>query len=277
MDVKPPRPPPFPPPLQPDPEPWRDEDDAYGPRPPPSSGSVVALGILNIVFALVCGCSLGSASAVLSEISERDGGVAFGSDWDQQMEAFYEEMLNDADSQMERDDLELQLDFMKSEEVKDALREASSILSTSEMGTRLQQASTAGLVIQLLMLLSGVLLLARIRIARPLALSATFLTILVQIALLVFMLGVVDELELTFGERIDQAAAGNAQHFGPAARERMEEDVTGRVGEALRELVVGATGVAILYPLIAFLVLLFSRSIRSILDEGRVASRPDVF
>lgn len=274
MDDKPPPLPPTPPPPAQDP--WREDYETYRPVQRPASGGVIAIGILNLIFALVCGCTHGLTSAVLSEVRETDKDIFF-SDWDRQMDSVYDEMLQTAESDSERDEIERQRAFMKSTEVKEAMRETVTLLATSESGARLRHGTTAGLVVQILMLLSGALLLARVRVARPLALAATFLTMLVQIVLLVFTLGIVDELELALGDRLDQAARENSQNFDPATREFMEDNVTAMFSDLMRVSALGMTGIAVVYPLVAFLVLLLSRSIRRALDDDPVAAKPDVF
>ena len=277
MNVKPPPPPPFPPPPQPGGEPWGDDEDGLYSVERPSAAGVVALGLLNVLFALVCGCAHGSLGTVLEQVNAQEEQEVFGAGWDEQLDTFYAGMLDNATSQEERDDIERQRAFMKSDEVKEAFLEACAVLSTSDMGKRLQQASMAAVAVQLLMLLSGVLLLTRARISRSLGLAATFLTMLVQVTVLVFLLGVVDELELAVEDRIVEAARQDNQNLDPAARDLVDQSVSGFVGESLRAGAVVTTILAILYPLLAFLFLLFSRGVRRALEDDGRALRPDVF
>lgn len=96
MNVKPPPPPPFPPPPQPGGEPWGDDEDGLYSVERPSAAGVVALGLLNVLFALVCGCAHGSLGTVLEQVNAQEEQEVFGAGWDEQLDTFYAGMLDNA-------------------------------------------------------------------------------------------------------------------------------------------------------------------------------------
>lgn len=289
MDASPPStPPPHPPtpPLPPGtppggmlpPDPM-DDDDAYRPIQAPPTGGVIALGILNIVFALICGCTHGSGAAMLGEIENADADVFTGSDFDRRLDEQFAPEIAKAEDEEQKRALESLRDYLKSPEFKEAASEAITYMGTSETGQRLKMATTAGVIAQVLMLLSGALLLARMRVARPLALVATFATIAVQIGWLVFALEAVEDVELRILERIDEAVAERGEKPAENDVERaFQEAMSEDFGDAFRGVTMVGTGLAIIYPLIAFLVILLSRNIRRALDDDPpVAAKPDIF
>ena len=274
--------PPGPPPMPPTGDsglPPTDPLDDHGYRlgPTPSTGGVVAFGILHIVFALICGCTNGSAAAVLAGISNADSDVFAGEEFDQQIDVQFAEQIALAESDEDRKALESLRDYLKSQEFKDAAAEAITYIASSESGGRLKMTTSAGLFAQILMLLSGALLLARVRIARALSLVATFATIGVQIAWLVFSLAVIDDVELRIMERIQEEIAEQELTQPNAPDMGFSDEVVEEIGTAFRSFTMIGTGFAILYPLIAFLVILLSRNIRRVLEGERVTANPDVF
>ena len=283
MDSQPPSAPPPPPPIPQPPLGGLPPSDggfdayAYDRIEPPSTGGVVVFGILNLIFALICGCGHGTGVAAISGLGEADVSMLSDASFNAEMDKAFEEQLAEASDEDERRAMEAMRDYMKSDEFKDVAREAIQYIGTSKTGEGLRQISAGGLIAQLLMLLSGGLLLARVRIGRPLALLATFSTIVVQVAWMMFAIEAVDDLEFRLIERMDEAAAEQGIDDPSEVNRVLSDHLTEDFGTTFRSMAVVGTVMSAIYPLIAFLVILLSGNIRKALAGHRDSLRQDVF
>ena len=126
---------------------------------------MIAFGILNLIFALVCGCIHGSGVGFLSQIGETDVNIFEDPQFDQSIDEAFDEEIAKTDDADEKRALESLRDYIKSDEFKQTVSEAVTYMAESENGQRLKQVMTAGAIAQILMLLSGALLLARVKVA----------------------------------------------------------------------------------------------------------------
>ena len=94
-----------------------------------------------------------------------------------------------------------------------------------------------------------------------------------QIVFLVLSLEMVQEVQDVMMDRVDEAAA--SQNLDPAVGDVLREIASRDTTDNFRVFMIAVTGVAIVYPFVAFLVLLLSRSVREALRAARLERKPD--
>ena len=133
--------------------------------PPPSSGLLVTFAVLNLLFALACGCISGfSSSLVVKFASVRPGEIEQG--YDEGMAQFIDMQMNQVHSDMDRQHLKQMQEIFKKPEVRRAVIDGMVRVPQSPGFGQLKTGSLIQVAGMVVLLISSILLLMRLGAGR---------------------------------------------------------------------------------------------------------------
>jgi len=233
------------------------------PTRPKSSFGLIAIGILNILFGLVCGCTTGLGALTITGLSEADPEHVFSANFNEAVESAIEEQIEQANTDEERRALREAQDFMTSSEFQKVMGNVLIAVVESPAVSSLETLAYASLVAQIAFLISGVLLLMRVSVARPFSIVVALVTLALTVASVLYLNQVTDEIQNSMSAQLEEGVLD--EKTDPSVREALE-GMTEALGQPLKAAWTVTGAISALYPFIVVLVLLFSRNIQEVLS-----------
>jgi hypothetical protein len=250
MGPQQPGPPPGPPSVPPPGQGWP------GPPPPPRQGSgfLTAIGVLNLVFSLLCGCVSLTWAATWAMLEEDPDQIAaqINTGFRKSMEISLERGAREKDSAAVRAIAE---EASKPESVRDLLLAASASPASSAIRTATMAAGLA----QAGLFVGSILLLMRKNSGRVLSMLALLVFIAATIATFVKFSGPAQAIGEELKTKV--TAAPGYQALAPDDRADADQVLT-HSPEILQSIVVGVSAFTMAWPAIALLILFASKSIK---------------
>ncbi|MAG58804.1 MAG: hypothetical protein CMJ83_21150 [Planctomycetes bacterium] len=254
-------------------------ESEWEPEKPRSSGGLVAIGILNILFALVCGCTNGFGAIMLATFGESGSEVLVDKEtWDSKIDQSFERQLDQEDDEEKRRQLEKAQRFLKSPEFRTVFQNVFRAVGESPTTSRLRTIYTIATILQACFLVSGIMLLMRNRFARPLTIFVAAATIAVNAATVISMNSFTNEVHDSLISQIEETLEGEqAPDLADETRDMIGEIADGFGGPVQGiSLLFGI--VASIYPFVALLVVMLAKGIADALGTpSPVQKKPSTF
>ena len=241
-----------------------------GPERRPDSAALKTIGILNILFAVLCGCidtSLWVSASQLMDPASLPTREKFVSDYMREVRNEHAKALASAGTDEEKRTAEEHFGPFEDEEVASVGYDAVVAVSHSESLAKSARFGLFAVLLQVGLLTSGILLLARVSFGRMLAILVCLGLIVLNILLPAALTDTTDHLADRFMTGLAEVKPDVAQDLSPTSKDQVVKIVHAvKAGAPVAYYSVGAFFA--LYPVIALLILLFSTSLKRGLGIG---------
>jgi hypothetical protein len=232
-----------------------------GPPPPPpqpASGLLTFVAVFNLVFALFCGCTSGIWALAWSGIQQDPAQtVAWLEEHKEEFRAKVREEIEKDQSQPMNPGMKVAVEqtvdpeVMKDLVVAAARNPATPVIRTSTLVAAIAQA---------VLFIGSILLLMRKSAGRGLSILALLAFIGATIATMMKFPAFAVDVGEKWGSRITETS--NFRELSAADQSLIQERFTDQLPEVMKGFVTAISIVALVWPVIALLILLLSRSIR---------------
>ncbi len=273
----PPPVPPTPPPMPPQQPAWASPPPSPQPvyLPQPSTGLLTFFGVMNLLFALTCGCSnmfFASAWTGFREAASPDQIQETRDRWPDIVDRMRSQLRSQAHGDRDRENAEQIAAFMTDQ--REPILAAVQEIGTRPTSRRAQGASVGAAVSQLVLLIGSVVLLLRKNAGR-------WISVLAMLGLVVstvIAVGAFNDTMATVKQTVMEEVHRNQDSQRPSTLDAKQVD------QLFDTVIMGMSGVSwafaaasCLWPLISGLVLLVSASIRNACRPPMAPGASEVF